>query len=521
MKSGAIIGLVCVAGSLLAVRQAGGVPVVAAPAVRECAEAKVTDLGLWDDLLRFQDQDFILLRKKEAVFSCSMVSGAIKKIETMPHLGEAEFAGGLMWGRRQWVFFQSAESTPLAVDLSSGKTARFEIPGVKAGGEHVPAISEVVHSGSGPGAIVAITPYGAAGWPRTGRDDNAPLYFWMNLQSGDVKPFPAGWDLDYFSADQKRVVFEKPSTNQWMYRPWVTVEMSNGEVTDEPPDQTKGIWATQLPGYWDFTFVPWLQPNPSARIWELRSAQTPAPLGIPQPGRGRADDRFAGLAVNGVVYPFTVNARGMDRSPGARASGNLAAVALQPDGASGNFLWVKKLRGNEPAVLLATNCEFELVGERGCAWTQFREGALLPDAFFYDVHAGNQWNVFADLPVWARMAAALRDTNAYAGFGAGPMSSTRLVAGFGSQRYLPKVLCAFTQTGIVADNMTRMPVQRLNMLLTSQGRRYQIHLPASVGELPMSQAWLHNSGKLVIGKDEYDAASRAHWRLYLVDLKSD
>jgi len=34
------------------------------------------------------------------------------------------------------------------------------------------------------------------------------FYYWMNLESGKVMRFPTGWDLNYFSADQRRAVFE-------------------------------------------------------------------------------------------------------------------------------------------------------------------------------------------------------------------------------------------------------------------------------------------------------------------------
>jgi hypothetical protein len=518
-NSGSIFGLVIAMIGSLGVAGAGGVPVVPAPVVRECREAKAMDLGRWDDVLRFEDRDFILLRKGDALFSCSPVDGVLKKVYQAPSLTNAFFAGGLSWGKRQWAFFRSFGCSPFAVDVSNGKIISFDVPGVKGEGEHFPTIGEIINAGFGPGTFVAISPNGATGWPRVGRDDNAPLYFWMNLESGVVKQLPAGWDLDFFSADQRKVIFEKPSTNSWMYRPWVTVSVTNGEATGEPADQTHGLWSRQMLGYWDLGNEPWLPPNPCANIWELRTGRTPTKLLIPQPGRGDSDDTFAGLAVRGEVYPFSVAANGMDRSPGARVAGSLAAVALQPDGGSGNFLWLKELGKNESPILLATNCKFELVGERGCVWTEFRPNALLPDAFFYDVEAKSEWNVFADLPIWSRMESALGNTNAYAGFNAGPMSSLRLIAGFGSARYSGEVLCAFTQTGIVADNFRPLPVQRINMLLTADGRRYKINLPASVREFPMSQAWLHKSGKLIIGKDEFTPGGQVHWHIFLVDLQ--
>jgi hypothetical protein len=37
------------------------VPMAAAPKMHECPEAKIKDLGLWDDVARFEDLDSVIL----------------------------------------------------------------------------------------------------------------------------------------------------------------------------------------------------------------------------------------------------------------------------------------------------------------------------------------------------------------------------------------------------------------------------------------------------------------------------
>ncbi len=236
------------------------VPVLAAPAMQECREATVKDLGLWDDALRFEDLDFILLRKKDALFAYSPVSGSLRKIRSAPDLDNSHLVDtlawgkqqspianiivlpgmvdGLTWGKHQWVFYQGGPLLPSAMDLANGNVVTFDIPGVSTNGDEGPAIHAVINAASGPGTIVAITGDGATGWPR---DGNRPLFYWMDLESGAVKKFPTGWDLNYFSADQKRAVFETISTNAMMYRPWVTVDTALVEMVSN----TARFWSAE------------------------------------------------------------------------------------------------------------------------------------------------------------------------------------------------------------------------------------------------------------------------------------
>lgn len=501
------------------------VPTVAAPYMRECQEAKINDFGLWNDAFRFKDSDVVLLRQQDALFSYSLVTGDLRKIRTLPDLVDSRLVDGITWGKHQWLFCQSRTVLPFAVDLSTWKTVTFEIPSVKTSGAEGPAIHAVINAGFGPGTIIAITGDGVDGWPR---DGNRPLYYWMDLNSGKVVKFPAGWDLSYFSADQRRAVFENISTNAMMYRPWVTVDMATGEAAGELPDQTKDLWSEPIPGYWHVSTDRWGQSDKYRHVWALRSPQTPAKLLYPQPGRGSADDKFAGLSINGVDYPLAMTNTARDRCIDAKSTGNLAAFLLEPDGGGGNSLWITPLKANEKPTLLATNCSFELLGSQHCAvLVRNHFPAAAPEALVYDVKSNAAWNVLDGVPAWSQITARVGATNRLGttpemlASGIGPMVAFRLISGFGSARYPAEVLCLCSTEHIVPENAIPPPVRHMAILLTAQGRRYQVNLPPGMQDSLLGGLWLHNSGKLIICQNENPAGNRAQLHLYVADLRAE
>jgi hypothetical protein len=107
--------------------------------------------------------------------------------------------------RHQWLFCQSKDTPPFAIDLSTGNKVQFEISEVRGS-----AIHAIITTGYKGGTVFEINGDGVAGWPR---DGNRSLYFWMSLESCRIAKLPTGWDFSYFSADQKRAVFENVSTN--------------------------------------------------------------------------------------------------------------------------------------------------------------------------------------------------------------------------------------------------------------------------------------------------------------------
>jgi hypothetical protein len=491
--------------------------------MRECQEAKIKDLGLWDDFFRFEKLDFVILRKGGELFFYSLVNSDLKRISTVSDMTGSRFIEGTACGKHQWLFCQSHTRFPFAIDLSTGQEVQFSIPEVKLPDKYVPAIHGFVVAGSERQTLIEICGEGADGWPR---DGNSPIYFWMSLESGKMVRLPTGWDLDYCSADQKRAVFENVSTNAMMYRPWVTVDMATGGVTGELPDQTKSFWSEPTMDFWEASVAKY---ENRRNVWQLRTPRTPVKLLYPQPGRGHSDDKFAGLSVSGVDYPLAMTNIGITRCVDAKSEGNLAAFWLQSDGGEENSLWVTQLRKNETPRLLATNCRFEMLGGQHCVLlvrNQFP--ASEPEALVYDAELNAAWNVLDDVPLRSEIetqagggADRLGTAGGRVASGAGPMVAFRLIPGFGSERYPAEVLCLCSTAHAVPANMIPPPVQRMTVLLTAQGRRYQMNLPPDLSDLLPDQFWLHNSGKLILARPETTLANLGQLHLFVADLRPD
>jgi len=483
-------------GGLFARLQANAainVPTVAAPTMQECQEAKINDLGLWDDVFRFKNLDSIILRRGDELFSYSLVTSDLKRIRTISDMTGSRIIDGVAWEKHQWLFCQSDVTLPFAVDLSTGQKVQFPIPQVKLPGTSGPAISAIVVAGSEGGTIIEIS------------DD----YFWMNLESGRITKFPTGWDLRYFSADQKRAVFENVSTNSMMYRPWVTVDMTTGKVTAELPDQTKELWSEPTMEFWQASVSKY---ESSQNVWQLRTPRTPMKLLHPQPGRGFGGDKFAGLSVNGIDYPLVMTNVGTTRCVDAKSAGNLAAFWLQSDGGEGNELWISQLKKEAIPTLLATNCSFEMLGAHRCALIARSEAlASWPEAVVYDAESKRAWNILDGVQTGRTQ---LPDQGVGADktnrpiypesiSGTGPMVAVKMVPGFGSDRFPTLALCLCSSSHVVPQNMLPPPVVRQIILLTAQGERFQVELPKNVSDLIFGQEfWLHNSGKLVVCQSE-------------------
>ena len=468
------------------------VPIVPAPAMRECPEASVVDLGTWDDAFRFEDLDSVFLRRGDKLFSYSPVTGNLKQFRIVAGMANSRVVNTKIWGKHQWVFCDRGTVLPIAVDLGSRQNVVFE-----CAGEGEKSIGEVFNSGGGPGTIV-----------RTSGGS-----FWMDLESGKVIKLNPGGALEYFSADQKLAVFEGKSTNAWMYAPWVVVDMATGQVTNTLPDQTKGLWSE--------TVTKNLDEDGAQLVWQLRTARTP----VLQPGRGHADDKFGGLCLNGVPYvilipdtfiliepnvpPLLNNTRCND----AWINGNLAAFSLSSDGIGGDYypLWVAQLEGRSEPVLLETNTWFnnkcELLGGRRCVFlSQVNPTNAETDAMVFDIESKTAWNVLDAAPLLSMVQNSFLQKNgaAHSGYsGIGPSLSIRFVPGFGSAHYQDCVLCLYSAYIIPPDNMRPIEGKRMAALVTADGNRYEINFPADLtDDLKFSvfsgRSWLHKSGKLLV-----------------------
>ena len=135
----AVSALLLAAGSLAAAQPVA--EVAKAPALREI-ESETRELGTWDDALKVDDQDFLVLRRGEDLFTLAMNGPAEpKKMQSAERLKGTQIIAAASAGDRLWLFLNSREQAPFAFELHSGDTASFDIPGLKVPGEQAPSMS--------------------------------------------------------------------------------------------------------------------------------------------------------------------------------------------------------------------------------------------------------------------------------------------------------------------------------------------------------------------------------------------
>jgi hypothetical protein len=338
----------------------------------------------------------------------------------------------------------------------------------------------------------------------------------------DVSPFEF-WIGAAFKREFKRDIIGRDAM---MYRPWVTLDMATGEKVSELPDQTKESWSEPTMDFWEASVAKY---ENHQDVWQLRTPRIPARLLHPQPARGSIDDKFAGLSINGVDYPLAMTNIGTVRCVDSKSAGTLAAFLLQPDGGGRNSLWITQLKKEAIPTLLATNCSFEMMGDQHCALlVHDLFPASMPEALVYDAESNAAWNVLDGVPLRSEIKAQVgggADRLGTAGgrvaSGAGQMVAFRLIPGFSSARYPAEALCLCSTANVVPANVIPPPVQRMTVLLTAQGRRYQINLPPDLRDLLSGQFWLHNSGKLVFARPETAPVNRGQLHLFVADLCTD
>jgi hypothetical protein len=130
------------------------------------------------------------------------------------------------------------------------------------------------------GAILMVAGGDRKTWPR---DGNRPVYFWVSLESGQAVRFPIGWDLEYFSSDQRVAVFATPKENALVKRPLQAVDVRTGAARGQLP-----------------------RPGEEYRVpFEWFETQSVKPLCVLRPETGDIG-RFIGVSFDSRAYPFDI-----------------------------------------------------------------------------------------------------------------------------------------------------------------------------------------------------------------------
>ena len=479
---------------LLSVSTAHAVPVpqpqprtVAAPPLHQGKVAPTADLGLWDDVFVLHDQDIIVLRKGDELFSLSMEASAkptkIAKVAqvAVAKVAHTQIIAGATIDKRIWLFLNSSKAAPCAIDVLSGTVGTFDIPGLKVPGSDAPGIQShriVPHLQA---AVLMVSGGDRATWPR---DGNRPVYFWMDLKSGNVVRLPIGWDLDYFSADERVAAFG----------PTRAIEMRTGEKIDTAPDRRKERCIA----------FDWGRTHKVQPLYERRE------------GKGDAE-YFAGVSVDGRVLPVNLGLEEVHYMSLAKADESAAGFRLRRDGASAfepSPLWIVPFKDTKKTESLANDVtDFTMLGYGNSVYVtvekpakrDLSESKRRNEAFFYARSERSTWNVLEGVERLPKLVGALAEASFIQ-----DSLKVRLIEGFGAGKHEPTVLClfehhrgdrrafAFPSEGPALKSVT----WRRAILIGRDGKRTLAPL-FQERNLP-EQIWLHHSGKVIWGISVWD-----------------
>jgi len=323
---------------------------------------------------------------------------------------------------------------------------------------------------------------GGAAWPR---DGNRPVYFWMSLKSGKVVTFPIGWDLEYFSANQKVAVFGTTLKKGFDRRPLQAVDVGTGEMLTAVPSRPDGV---SVPFNWTET-------------------QTVKPLYLRRRSTGD-EDYLSGISVNGSIFPFAANIDfGRAYLSTAKAHDGFAGFRLRGSGALNGEpspFWMTQLKPEQnPKLIAAKVTDFARLNEGNCVFVTAGHGhkGESSEAFFRVPDNNATWNVLDEIERLSELDKEFVDKDYVQN-----KMTIRLIESFG-QQHDPLVLCLFRHSrGDMRSfdfNLREHPktVERATwrraLILTSTGQRYMTQLFRE-GNDP-DYIWLHSSGRVIMG----------------------
>jgi hypothetical protein len=463
-----------------------------APPLQACKVTAAIDLGLWDDVFVAHDQDVIVLRRGDELFSLAMAASSTpRKIAKAPAARNTQIIAGAAVDEKYWLFLNSSKAAPCALDAYSGAVATFEIPGLRVPGSHAPGIQWCDIVAHAHAVLLMVSGGDRATWPR---DGNRPVYFWMDLKSGKVVRFPTGWDLDYFSADEGVAVFANPVGKQWTRGPYQAIEMRTGDRIDALPDRCK---QRCIPFDWTNT-------------------QKVKPLYERRQGKGDAD-YFAGLSIDGLVLPVALGLEETRYLSMAKAGDGFAGFRLRRSGVSRGEpspLWIVPFNDAQKTESVATAVtDFTMLAQGNAVFVTVEHGGKPAssanrhhaEAFFHSRPHRSSWNVLDGIERLPELDKVFADADYVM-----DSLTVRLIEGFGASRHEPLAVCLcehqrrdlrariFPSDGKVLDSVT----WRRALVITGNGRRSLTPLFRE-GNLP-DQIWLHKSGKLVTGTYVWD-----------------
>jgi hypothetical protein len=426
-----------------------------------------------------------VLRRGDELFSLARAEAAApRKLVRTPAVEHTQIFAGVVVDRRCWLLLNSPRAVPSVLDAYSGTAVSLEIPGLKVSGTRTPQIGAAVLLPHARAAILSLGRGDRATWPRP---ENRPVYFWVDLRTGKAERLPIGWDLGYFSADERVAVFATPPRDRTGRHILQAVDMTTGKRTDMLPDRRKE------------SCVP----------YDWTDRQSVKALYAHREGQGDTD-YFAGLSVGGRVLPVDLGLEDARFLAKARVRDGFSGFRLRRSGASKaevSPLWVMPLSEPRKADVVATDVtDFALLGKGNVVYVTEASRRQQPSddrrqaAAFFSARADkSSWNVLDGVERLPPLPKALANNDVIT-----DRMMMQLVEGTGSGQHEPLALCLCAhyrgdlRALIRGQERVLEPVTwRRALLIGHDGRRCLT--PLFREDRQPDQIWLHNSGSVLTG----------------------
>jgi hypothetical protein len=431
------------------------------------------DLATWDDVFVARDAGLMLLLREGTLFALGDSAGAApSQLATHPALASSRIVAYADSGKRRWVFLNSTERAPFALDLSSGTLAEFPIPGLRVPGKQASSIQSFLIAPHLGAALLMISGGDPGTWPRP---ENRPLYFRMSLDSGQVIALPVGWDLHFYTADQRVAFFFMFPNHDRVPQAF---DLSSGELLREAPSQGNTA-------YTDFEWQ------------DLRRIK---------PVRG-----LAGLSLNGEIIPFDLGVRDA-RLKGVDVHDGFAGFRVWTNPASYDLsdLWIIALeRDARPELVASGVTDVVMMGAGTCVFRSavFGHNPCWEEAYFRTRSAKVAWNLLEGVQRLPRLAKEFAESES-----AREEMSVKLVGGFGGPSRHARALGFFrnTQRDLEARVGAERPPHRKRLadatwqrlvVVTAEGQRYMTDLLRE--DNPPEELWFHNAGRVLMGRHSW------------------
>jgi hypothetical protein len=464
----------------------------ALPAIHGSEITSNTDLGAWDDVFFCkQNSQFFLLRGGQLYTASIANLNRPVKVMVLPMAKTAHIVTSTAGKNQLWLFWESDQHNPFATEIHSKKIVHFDAPRVKPD-SHGSSIQSHVIVEHAQAALLMIAGGTPESWPRK---ENRPLYFWMSLESGKVISLPVGWDLHYFSADQKVAVF------------WKTYKSGEDNRPEQPVDMKTGKFLSEVPDSGSSDIIPF--------IWYETQAIKPL--------QTKSQMFFAGISFNGAVFPMP-SLSGYGYLTTAKANDDVVGFRLRKEGelpSTSSPFWLMQLKPHQVPKLIANNVtDFVMLDGGNCVYTTSNEtrpfSSYNTEAFFHLDKDNSQWNLLDGVKRLPPLNPELKGKDYIR-----DAMTVRLTTSIDTNK--PAVFCVFTHSrGDERSFPTTMPFtpalsrtfwQRA-MIVTSTGERYMTPLfredksPSWSGGMMPSHIWFNNSGKIILGNNAWESSAQ-------------